>query len=349
MDMSHSPAGCPKLSIGLPVYNGEAFVPQAIDHLLAQSFCDFEIIISDNASTDRTSQICLQYANRDRRIRYVRNEMNVGAIANFNRTFELSRAPLFKWAAHDDLHRPTYLENCVGLLEQDAATVLAHSATAFIDDAGREFPYDSETETYVDPRTAIRQRPDSPDIGDSLAAVERFWHVLARARWGTHMFGVIRRDVLLQTQLLPNFAGSDRAMLAELALLGRFKSVPQRLFLKRFHAGVSWALDQTELKGFLSTDGKAYSRRARQIRAYFSAPAGKPIGVATKSACTGLVAVHCVKTLIHALTQKDTRNAAQGKVWRRTRFDPSRPSGLRRSLIDAPWTDEDARRHTGGQ
>jgi hypothetical protein len=136
-------------------------------------------------------------------------------------------------------------------------------------------------------------------------------------------------------------------MLAELALLGRFKSAPQRLFLKRFHAGVSWALDQAELKGFLSTDGKAYSRRARQIRAYFSVPAGKPVGVATKSACTGLVAVHCVKTLIHALTRKDTRNAVQGKVWRGTRFDPSRPSGLRRSLVDAPWTDEDARRHTG--
>src|SRR5262249_6062368 len=149
----------PRLSIGLPVYNGQAFLQQAIDHLLAQTFSNFEIIISDNASSDRTSQICRQYASRDSRIRYVRNDTNLGAIANFNRTFELSRAPLFKWAAHDDLHRPTYLESCVRLLDQDAATILAHSATAFIDDGGREFPFDAETETYVDPKTAIRQRP----------------------------------------------------------------------------------------------------------------------------------------------------------------------------------------------
>ncbi len=314
--MAHLPAGFPKLSIGLPVYNGEAFLPQAIDHFLAQTFREFEIIISDNASTDRTPQICLQYASRDRRIRYVRSETNIGAIPNFNRTFELSCAPLFKWAAHDDLHRPTYLENCVGLLEQDITTVLAHSATAFIDDTGREFPFDADTETYIDPKTAIRQRPDSPDIGDSLAAIRRFWHVLARARWGTHMFGVIRRDALLQTRLLPNFAGSDRAMLAELALLGRFKSAPQRLFLKRFHAGASWAFDQKELKGFLSTDGKAYSRRARQIRAYFSVPAGKPVSLITKSACTALVAFHCMKTGAQALVRKDAHIAMHGKVWR---------------------------------
>jgi glycosyltransferase involved in cell wall biosynthesis len=333
--MANLPAGSPKVSIGLPVYNGEAFLPQAIDHLLAQTFRDFEIIISDNASTDRTSQICLQYANRDGRIRYVRNDTNLGAIANFNRTFELSRAPLFKWAAHDDLHRPTYLANCVRLLDGDADTVLAHSATAFIDGDGGEFPFDAETETYVDPKTAIRQRPDSPEIGNSPVAVQRFWHVLAGARWGTHMFGVIRREALLQTRLLPNFAGSDRAMLAELVLLGRFKSVYDRLFLKRFHAGVSWALDQEELKGFLSTDGKAYSRRARQIDAYFSAPTGKPVGAATKAACTALVAIHCVKTAIQALARKDALNAVHGKVWRgktgdRTGSDSGRPPALRK-------------------
>jgi glycosyltransferase involved in cell wall biosynthesis len=339
----------PRLSIGLPVYNGEAFLQQAIDHLLAQTFCNFEIIISDNASSDRTSQICLQYASRDGRIRYVRNDKNLGAIANFNRTVELSRAPLFKWAAHDDVHRPTYLENCVRLLDQDAATILAHSATGFIDDRGREFPFDAETETYVDPKTAIRQRPDSPEVGDSPVAVQRFRQVLARARWGTHMFGVVRREALLQTRLLPNFAGSDRAMLAELALLGRFRSVRERLFFKRFHSGVSWALDQRELKGFLSPDGKAYSRRRRQIDAYFSAPAGKPVGLATKSACAALVAVHCVKTAMQALARKDARNAVYGNVWRgkmgdRIASDLGRPPAPREGPIHS-CSDEDSRRH----
>lgn len=307
----------PRLSIGLPVYNGETFLPQALDGLLAQTFRNFEIIISDNASTDLTAKICREYADRDARVRYFRNETNVGAVANFNRTFELSAAPLFKWAAHDDLHHETYLERCVRLLDEDPSVVLAHSATAFIGDDGQPFPFDAETGTYLDPNTGARQRPDSPAIGDSPVGVQRFWQVLSRARWGSHMFAVIRRETLRQTQLLPNFSGSDRAMLAELALLGRFRAVPERLFLKRFHAGASWALNQRELKRFLSTDGKAYSRRARQIRAYFGAPSGKPIGAVTKAACTVLVAAHCVKTTAQAMARKDARDAAVGSAWRK--------------------------------
>jgi glycosyltransferase involved in cell wall biosynthesis len=306
----------PKLSIGMPVYNAEEFLPQALDALLAQTFRNFEIIICDNASTDRTPQSCREYVCRDNRIRYFRNDTNLGAIANYNRTFELSAAPLFKWAAHDDLHLSHYLESCVRLLDNDPAVVLAHTGTAFIGEDGQAFPFESDTETYVDPKTGVRQRPDSPTIGDSPIAVERFWHVLARARWGSHMFGVMRREALQRTHLLPNFAGSDRAMLAELALLGRFRAVPERLFLKRFHAGVSWALNKRELKSFLSTDGKAYSRRARQLKAFFSAPRGKPVGILTKATCTAMVAVHCAKTTAQVLACKETRYAAQGAIWR---------------------------------
>jgi glycosyltransferase involved in cell wall biosynthesis len=311
-----APSPLPKLSIGLPVYNGEEFLPQALDCLLAQSFRDFEVIISDNASTDRTTQICRDYAARDGRIRYFRSELNLGALPNFNRTFELSAAPFFKWAAHDDLYDSTYLEGCMRLLAEDPTLVLAHSATAFIGDDGQPFPFDPDTGTYVDPRTGARRRPDSPTIGDSPIAAERFRQVLALARWGSHMFGVIRRPALRQTQLLPSFAGSDRAMLAELTLLGRFRCIPERLFFKRFHARASWALDQRELKSFLSNEGKAYSRRARQLKAYFGAPRGKPVSAATKAICTALVAAHCVKTAAQALARKDARNAAHGKIWR---------------------------------
>lgn len=305
-----------RLSIGLPVYNGERFLPQAFDCLLAQTFRDFEIIVCDNASTDLTAQICREYAARDRRILHVRNDTNLGAIANFNRTFELSSAPLFKWAAHDDLHHLTYLETCMRLLDDDPGVVLAHSATAFIDDDGEAFPFDGATGAFLDPKTGARQVPDSPAIGDSPVGVARFWQVLSRARWGSHMFAVIRRDALRQTSLLPNFAGSDRALLAELALLGRFRAAPERLFLKRFHAGVSWALNQKELKSFLSTDGKSYSRRARQIRAFFGAPSGKPVSPASKAICMAMVAAHCVKTTSRALARRDARDAAQGSVWR---------------------------------
>jgi Glycosyl transferase family 2 len=306
----------PRLSIGLPVYNGEEFLPQALDCLLAQTFGNFEIVVSDNASTDRTSQICRDYVNRDARIRYFRSDKNLGAIANFNRTFELSEAPLFKWACHDDLHHSVYLESCVRLLDDDPTAVLAHSASAFIGDDGEPFAFDSGSETYLDPKTGGWHRPDSPTIGDSSNAVERFWQVLSLAPWACHGFGVIRREALRQTKLHTNFRGSDRAMLAELALLGRFRAVPERLFLKRLHAGASSALDPREVKSFLSTDETSYSMRARQIRAFFGAPSGKPVGAMTKAMCTMLVAVHCVKTTAQVIAGKEARAATRGRVWR---------------------------------
>jgi len=247
----------PKLSVGIPVFNGQEFLPGLLDSLLGQTFTDFEIVICDNASTDRTSQICWDYERRDSRVHYVRNLRNLGAVANFNRVFELSTAPLFKWAAHDDLYRENYLDACVRLLDQNPDVVLAHTATAFIDEKSEMLPYDQETGSFVDPKSGRRYWADVPGIGDTPVAINRFWQVLNRARWGTHMFGVMRREILKQTSLLPNFAGSDRAMLAELALLGRFRCANEQLFLKRFHASVSWALDHKELKVFLSTTASA--------------------------------------------------------------------------------------------
>ena len=92
--MAHDTQHSPRLSIGLPVYNGERYLAEAFDCFLAQTFQDFEIIVCDNASTDRTAEICRSFAQRDPRIRYYRNEKNLGAIPNFNRVFELSRSRL---------------------------------------------------------------------------------------------------------------------------------------------------------------------------------------------------------------------------------------------------------------
>jgi glycosyltransferase involved in cell wall biosynthesis len=305
----------PRLSIGIPVFNGQEFLPELLDSLLAQTFRDFEILICDNASTDQTSEICLAYERRDSRIRCIRNSRNLGAIANFNRVFELSTAPLFKWAAHDDLYHDAYLGACVSLFEADPNTVLAHSGTAFINERGELLPYEQETGGFIERKTGKRYWADVPSIGDAPGAVDRFWQVLTRAQWGSHMFGVVRREALRQTSLLQNFAGSDRAMLAELALLGRFRCANEPLFLKRFHANVSWALDHTELRSFLSTDDKSYSRRLRQIKAFFGAPRGKPIGLLSKSACFMLVAAHSAKVVARLVAQGDPRRAAHGYGW----------------------------------
>lgn len=315
--MGHFRRNSPRLSVGLPVYNGERYLAETFNSFLAQTFEDFEFIVGDNASTDRTEEICRSYAERDPRIRYFRNEKNLGAIPNFNKVFEHSTAPLFKWIAHDDIYDRHYCETCIHILDDDPEVILAHSKTAFVDDRGVTFPVDPGTGNYIDPKSGAAQRADGPMIADNAVPLVRFWQVLSRARWGTHMFGIMRREILQKTNLLPNFAGSDRAMLAELALLGRFRCANEVLFSKRFHEEVSWALNQKELISWLSTDGQKYSRRVRQLKAFLSAPNGKPVGLFTKAACVSLVAVHSVKTAAQAIGRKEKRNAAQGVVWRK--------------------------------
>ena len=120
----------PKLSIGLPVFNGQDFLPELLDSLLAQTFRDFEIVICDNASSDRTRRPVCEYERHDSRINYIRNERNLRANPNFNR---VSTAPLFKWAAHDDLYHEAYLDACVRLFEENPDIILAHTRTAFAD------------------------------------------------------------------------------------------------------------------------------------------------------------------------------------------------------------------------
>ena len=310
--MARTTQHSPRLSIGLPVYNGARYLAEALDCFLAQTFEDFEIVVSDNASTDFTAEICRSYAERDRRIHYFRNERNLGAIPNFNRVFELSQSPLFKWAANDDLYHHRYLETCIRILDDHPDVILAHSKTVFVDDRGVSFPVDPATGKYVDPRTGVAQIPDSPMVADSPVAISRFWQVLSRASWGTHMFGIMRRETLQKTRLVPNFAGGDRAMLAELALLGRFRCANEALFSKRFHENASCALNQKEHREWHSTDDKAYSRRLRQLQTFFTTPRGKPVGLMTKAGCVGLVAAHSVKTAAQVVAGKEGAQSGPG-------------------------------------
>ena len=108
----------PKVSIGMPVYNGEAFIREALDSLLAQTFTDFELIISDNASTDGTEAICREYAAKDARIRYVRQAENRGALVNFEFVLDAARSDLFMWAAYDDLWAADFLMDATTLLQE---------------------------------------------------------------------------------------------------------------------------------------------------------------------------------------------------------------------------------------
>src|SRR5215469_10542482 len=126
----------PRLSIGLPVYNGERYLAESIEALLGQTYTDFELVISDNASTDSTGDICRRYEKEDSRVRYFRQPRNIGLAPNHNYVVEQARGELFKWAANDDLYARDLVERCVAALDEHPDVVLAHSWTARIDTSG---------------------------------------------------------------------------------------------------------------------------------------------------------------------------------------------------------------------
>jgi glycosyltransferase involved in cell wall biosynthesis len=207
----------PRLSIGLPVYNGEKYLTEALDALLGQTYADFELIISDNASTDGTERICREYLARDPRIRYIRQPVNVGAAPNHNVVFTESRGELFKWASYDDLYARDLLERCIEALDEHPDAVLCHSWSAIIDQAGD-----------IVAKVGYPLTTDSPD------PVERFRSLLFDVG-GDDDYGVVRADVLRKTALNESFYHADRTIVAEIALHGRFHHVPASLFFRRDH------------------------------------------------------------------------------------------------------------------
>lgn len=206
----------PRVSIGMPVYNGGRWLRASLDSLLAQRYADFELIISDNASTDDSEAICREYAARDARIRYVRNPRNIGASDNFNAVFRLARGEYFKWASCNDLCEPDFVGRCVAALDADPGTVLAYPRTRLM--LGDDGPY----QDYVD---NLELLDDSPGA--------RFRGLLERIRLNNVMNGVIRRSSLACTPLIEVYFSSDVNLMAELALHGKFREIPDYLFIRR--------------------------------------------------------------------------------------------------------------------
>jgi len=212
----------PRVSIGLPVFNGERFLEETLRSLLAQTYTDFELVISDNASTDRTPKICLEYASRDLRIRYYQNERNLGAAENYNRVFQLSRGEYFKWAAADDLCDSGMLERCMEVLDSQPDVVLCYAKTKIIDASGNVI------EDYNDGLNLL-----------SDSAQQRFIQLLGLLGECNAVFGLIRSAGLKKTRLIGHYIGSDRNLLAELSLYGRFVELPVFMFYRRHHPTAS--------------------------------------------------------------------------------------------------------------
>ena len=253
--------------IGLPVFNGEAFLSDALESLLSQTYQDFTVLISDNASTDSTRDICADFSLRDSRILYHRHERNLGAAPNFNFCVERAKGKYFKWMAHDDVCLPTYLERCVARLDTDPGVVLTHARTRRIDDVGQP------GELY---ERELNFDCDDPAI--------RFARTMALDHACVSVFGVMRLDVLERTPGIAPFVGSDRSLLAELALYGRLETIPEELFHWRDHSTRSVRLDRRQRIAWFYAKAKPTwaSLFVRQLLANQSAVLRAPVAGSTR-------------------------------------------------------------------
>jgi glycosyltransferase involved in cell wall biosynthesis len=280
----------PRVSIGIPVYNGENYLAETLDAILAQTFEDFEIVIADNASTDATEAICTAYAAEDPRIRYRRQSQNYGAAPNYNDVFHRSRGEYFKWSAHDDLISPTFLERCVSALDANPDHVAACTLFDSIDSTGNHT-------AQGEARPAL----GSSDVANRVAAA-----IYPYKRNGVSdaaVFGLMRRSALNRTRLHGSYTGSDRTILLELALLGPFFEVPERLFLNRDHPSRSIRIrDRTETRGHAREiwydtrrTGQVSFPNWRRLSEFCGAIIRSPVEPAGKVRCCAVVMKWVVK------------------------------------------------------
>jgi glycosyltransferase involved in cell wall biosynthesis len=259
----------PRLGIGMPVYNGARWIQESVEYLLNQSFGDFELIISDNASTDDTETICRALAARDRRVRYHRNSENIGVFQNYDRVFELSSAPYFKWASCNDVCLDGFLEKCVAVLDARREVVLAYPRAILIFAPPGEAEY---AEEYDDNLNLEHDRPS-----------DRFREYLNRERLNNVMNGVMRTAALRQTALNRPLPGSDISMIAELSLRGKFVEIPDRLFVRRMTRETTILfMEQSASKpvGYL---GRPDNRQRLKLHSYrFVTALRAPIGIGEK-------------------------------------------------------------------
>lgn len=227
------------VSIGMPVHNGMPYLQDALASLLAQQYTEFELIISDNASTDGTSARCLDFARRDRRIRYYRQPANIGPVANFNAVFALARGRYFMWACHDDWWAPGYLRACVSAFGLSEQLVLAGTRGELVDgETGRHILVDRGFST----------------IG--LSSLARYILYKRTIHDGNHVgvifYGLYKREALARAVPMRNVIATDHLLLAKLCFLGEFVTVPETLMVKRWGGTSTSYENQARVMGIRS-------------------------------------------------------------------------------------------------
>jgi len=225
----------PRITVGVPVYNGERYLGSTLDSLLNQTVSDFVVLVGDNASTDGTAEIIHSYAARDPRVRHVRHAQNLGAAANYSRLCQMAETEFFRWSAADDCSQPRFLEACLDGLKRDPQAVLVYPRIMLIDAEGQPL------EEYDEGLHLPHERPS-----------DRFFTLLQNIRLCNALYGLARTKALRRTRLLGSYPGSDIVFQAELSLYGKILEVPETLLLRRMHAGSFTSMTLQQQREFVN-------------------------------------------------------------------------------------------------
>jgi glycosyltransferase involved in cell wall biosynthesis len=210
----------PLVSFGLPVRNGEQYIRRILDSLRSQDFSNLEIVICDNVSTDNTHDICQEYANLDERIRFIRNEENIGQIENFNKVLKLSRGKYFRWVGVDDWLEPDYASQCVNVLDNNQDAIGVTTYQSHHDDGGN---------TYYSEYMGTRLESDLPHE----RFIKMIWFLRSNYTFIDPIYTMMRREVLMRSKLLQVNPATDKVLAAELSLIGNFLHIPNCLAHRR--------------------------------------------------------------------------------------------------------------------
>lgn len=261
----------PLVSIGLPVYNSEQYLQQSIDSLLNQSYQNIELLISDNDSQDATEAICNSYLQKDSRVKYKRNEKNIGGFRNHNQVVKMASGKYFMWAASDDIRHKYYVEKCVDVLERSPDVVVCYSHTVNIDSSGQEL----QKNTLI-----LNLNYRSPS--------ERFRELIKMGHLVEPIYGMFRMDTLSRTNLLGQFPDADRVFMSEIGLRGRLHKIEEPLFFRREHDQKSTSMypSRRAINAWINPENKkAVFPYNRELKEYIAVVNRSPIGVAEKIRC----------------------------------------------------------------
>jgi glycosyltransferase involved in cell wall biosynthesis len=286
----------PKVSIGVPVYNGARYLQEALDSISAQTFRDWELIVCDNASTDETASICRRFVENEPRARYHRNPVNIGSDRNFNLCAELSRGDYFMTVAYDDRLHPLYLEKTVAVLDADPSVAFVHTRAWEIDADGRTLG-EAESAEFAD--------ADSPS--------ERFRNVLTVVPDIISAFGLMRMSVFRRTPGYIQYPSSDAFLQAELALRGKMREVPEFLFFRRLHpaAGHYVPLHEQFEESDPGQGLRIFFPEWRRFGEYARSVARVPMPIGEKLRCLAVLPAYWKRRRLRYRFTKDVRKAVR--------------------------------------